>query len=102
MTRVMRQEEAVMPRIAIAAAVWLLPVSLCAQWLDSPTQGIPRRADGKPNLTAPAPRLPDGRPDLSGLWQPETNAYRFNVVQDPKDGSLFRPAAEATFTARVK
>jgi hypothetical protein len=91
-----------MPRIAIAAAVWLLPVSLCAQWLDSPTAGIPRMADGKPNLTAPAPRLPDGKPDLSGLWQPEINPYRFNVILDPKDESIFRPAAEATFMTRVK
>ena len=31
---------------------------------------IPRTKDGKPNLTAPAPRL-DGKPDLSGLWQAE-------------------------------
>src|SRR5215467_13360157 len=39
-----------------------------AQWLRYPTEGIPRKADGKPNLTAPAPRLPDGKPDLSGIW----------------------------------
>ena len=38
------------------------------QWLTQPTVGIPRTADGKPNLFAPAPRTPDGRPDLSGLW----------------------------------
>jgi hypothetical protein len=39
-----------------------------AQWLRYPSDGVPRRADGKPNLTAPAPRLPDGTPDLSGIW----------------------------------
>jgi len=39
-----------------------------AQWLRYPTDGIPRKADGTPNLTAPAPRLPDGKPDLSGIW----------------------------------
>ena len=31
---------------------------------------MPRTADGKPNLTAPAPRTGDGKPDLSGVWQP--------------------------------
>src|SRR6185437_2834032 len=39
-----------------------------AQWLDYPMKGIPRKADGKANLNAPAPKLPDGKPDLSGLW----------------------------------
>jgi hypothetical protein len=41
-----------------------------AQWLNYPDARIPRTKDGKPNLTAPAPRL-NGRPDLSGLWQAE-------------------------------
>ena len=52
-----------MQRIAITAALLLLPVSLCAQWLVFPTPGIPRTADGKPNLTAPVPRTPEGKPD---------------------------------------
>jgi hypothetical protein len=39
-----------------------------AQWLDRPWPAIPRTADGKPNLTAPAPRGPDGKPDLTGVW----------------------------------
>ena len=90
-----------MGRIAIAAAVALLPIPLCAQWLDLPTPGIPRNADGKPNLTAPAPRTPDGKPDLSGMWQPEVNAHRFNVIQDLKDEGIFRPEAEALFQKRV-
>jgi hypothetical protein len=34
-----------------------------------PTPGIPRTADGKPNLSAPPPRTADGHPDLTGLWQ---------------------------------
>jgi len=38
------------------------------QWLHYPTPDVPRKAGGKPNLTAPAPKLPDGRPDLSGIW----------------------------------
>ena len=43
---------------------------LAAQWLDHPDARIPRMKDGKPNLTAPAPRM-NGKPDLSGLWQAE-------------------------------
>ncbi len=90
-----------MDRIAIAAALWLLPIPLCAQWLNFRTPGIPRTADGKPNLTAAAPRTPDGKPDLSGMWRPETNPYRFDLIQNLKDESIFRPAAEALFLKRV-
>jgi hypothetical protein len=90
-----------MDRIAIAAGLWLLPIPLCAQWLDFPTPGIPRTADGKPNLTAPAPRTPDGKPDLSGVWRPEVNAHRFNVIDDLKEEGIFRPAAEAVFQKHV-
>jgi len=43
---------------------------LTAQWLDHRDPRIPRTKDGKPNLTALAPRM-NGKPDLSGLWQAE-------------------------------
>jgi hypothetical protein len=39
-----------------------------AQWPDYPDRRIPRTKDGKPNLTAPVPRL-NGKPDISGVWQ---------------------------------
>src|SRR5215467_1861789 len=96
------QEGAPMQRIAIAAALWLVPVSLCAQWLDVRTPGIPRTPDGKPNLTASAPRTPDGKPDFSGTWQPETNPYRFDLIDNLEDEHVFRPPAEAVFLKRVK
>ena len=35
-----------------------------AQWLKYPTDGIPRKADGKPDLTARAPRLACNRTRL--------------------------------------
>ena len=82
-------------------ALFLLPVSLCAQWLDFRTPGIPRAADGKPNLTAPEPKTPDGKPDLSGIWRPEANPYFYDVIQELKDEAIFRPAAEALFLKRV-
>ena len=89
-----------MSRIVLAALL-LLPVSLGAQWLDWRTPGIPRTADGKPNLAAPAPRTPDGKPDLSGLWRVEPNPYRFALTQKLEDEAIFRPAAQAVFQRRV-
>jgi len=68
------------------AALLLIPASLSAQWLDYPTPGIPRNADGKPNLEAPVPRTPDGEPDLSSLWLPENNDYSGNLIQDVPEG----------------
>ena len=58
---------------------FILALALCplaehvhGQWLDYPTAGVPRTADGTPNLGAPTPRAADGKPDLSGLWTMET------------------------------
>jgi len=42
---------------------------LSAQWLTLSTPSIPRTADGKPDLSAPAPRTADGHPELTGLWR---------------------------------
>ncbi len=91
-----------MRKTAITAALCLLSRSLCAQWLDLRTPGIPRTADGSPNLSAPAPRTPEDRPDLSGVWQPELNPYRFDVIQTLEDEVIFRPSAEAIFLGRVQ
>jgi hypothetical protein len=47
---------------------------LAAQWVQYRTPGIPRTAEGKPNLRAPAPRTADGKPDLTGLWDMITDS----------------------------
>lgn len=60
------------PSIRVFAVVLALCPALGAQWLKFPTPGVPRTADGKPNLAAPAPRTPDGKPDFSGVWQLES------------------------------
>src|SRR5689334_3890623 len=57
--------------LILAAGVACSP----ARWVNYRTPGIARTADGKPNLTAPAPRASDGKPDLSGLWQVQPSPW---------------------------
>ena len=94
-----------MRRIAMAAAFCLLPVTLCAQWLNFRQPGIPRTPNGKPDLTAPVPRAPDGKPDLSGLWGGSGGTppadYAVDLVQDIRAETIFKPAAEALFQSRL-
>ena len=63
--RMFRRRDAV---VVLLAANVLAP-SLSAQWPAFPTPNVPKTADGKPNLLAPAPRTRDGKPDLSGIWE---------------------------------
>jgi hypothetical protein len=59
-------------RTPIGAMVVMLALAVAlptlAQWPKPPSE-VPKTADGKPDLTAPAPRTPDGKPDLSGVWE---------------------------------
>ncbi len=57
--------------VTVAFVVLGMPLTsthLTAQWLKYPTAGVPRKADGKVDMSAPSPRMADGRPDFSGIW----------------------------------
>lgn len=96
--------------VGVLALVAALSPSLSAQWPPYPTAGVPRLADGKPDLLAPAPRTLDGKPDLSGIWNyagilgfrgrppdppPGTppEATFWNIEAGFKDGLPFQPWA---------
>lgn len=54
--------------------VVLLANGAFGQWLNYADPRTPRTKDGKPNLSAPAPRMKD-HPDLSGVWEGEPPSH---------------------------
>jgi hypothetical protein len=103
-------------RLALTIAFAILAVPIAGQWVNQPTKGLPRTADGKPNLAAPAPRTREGRVDLSGIWTSESDPkgtrggiegivaprYMINIMADLKPGEVpFQPWAEALFKQRA-
>src|SRR5262245_14871799 len=68
------------PTLVAAFLVLAASASVEAQWINHPTAGTPRTADGKPDLTAPVPRAADGKPDLSGVWAINGLGYSTNIT----------------------
>jgi len=86
--------------VALFAIVALVRVA-DAQWFNYADVRIPRAADGKPDLSAPAPRMPDGRPELSGRWI-AASIYSVNIMADMRPEDVpFQPWAEAVYEARM-
>jgi hypothetical protein len=97
----------------LLAAAW----PLAGQWIEYPTAGVPRRADGTPDLTAPAPRAANGKPDISGLWTatdllpecsaddciPQQNlpADQVNIGRNLSGGLPYQPWAAALVAERT-
>src|SRR5262245_10224548 len=78
-----------------------LSIPASAQWLNTPTTGVPRTADGKPDLNAPPPKSAEGHPDLSGIWMPNTRFLQ-DLAADLKPGGVpYQPWAEQVVKDRA-
>ena len=87
---------------ALLAGITVFCAIVHAQWVKVPTANTPLGADGKPNLTATAPRLPDGKPDLSGIWEPISPKYLRDLAADLKPGEVpYQPWAKALVDSRA-
>jgi hypothetical protein len=107
-------------KLLLSAAILavITPVLLSAQWPNYPDRKIPRTADGKVDLNAPAPRTADGKIDFTGVYE---NLWFYNgrIGQPPpsgpgeppqttfaeigagfKDGLPFRPWARELYKQR--
>ena len=89
-------------------AVWFACVMVCAapaaaQWLNHRTPALPRTADGKVKLTAPAPRTADGKPDFSGIWTPSGGQGALDGLETLRvDPDAIKPWARDVIRARAE
>ena len=87
--------------VAAFVVAVVVPLPAQAQWLTHPTPNLPRTADGKPNLAAPAPRRADGRPDLSGHWAAQSITFHVpDEALTPQSLALRRAREETYFSER--
>lgn len=85
-----------MNRLLMTLVFLIVSAPGTAQWLDLPTPGIPRTADGEADMFAPLPRTADGRPELSGLWRAT------EVSGDLNDDSKVKPWARETMAVHER
>jgi hypothetical protein len=66
---------------SLIVCISIFSAALHAQWLHYPTPGVPRLANGKIDLSAPAPRSAHGEPDLTGVWRAELSTLESAQLQ---------------------
>ncbi len=83
-----RRYEALVTVAFVILGTPLASTHLAAQWLKYPTAGVPRKADGKVDMSAPSPRMADGKPDFSGIWTTgEPNVRQTGGLSSPKEAT---------------
>src|SRR5262249_62304556 len=84
--RMCRRYGGLVPAALFILGAPLASTHLAAQWLKYPTAGVPRKADGKVDMSAPTPRMADSKPDFSGIWTTgEPFDRRAQGLSSPKD-----------------
>ena len=86
--------------LGVITILFVMAGTAPAQWLKLPLPGTPRKADGQPDLAAPAPRTPDGKPDLSGIWTADSGKYLNNLAGEGVEVPL-QPWAAALYKERL-
>lgn len=78
-----------------------MTVPATAQWLDRSWPGIPRTAEGAPDLSAPAPRTSGGKPDFTGVWTGPPPVARLDpALMLPWVAELARERQQAFYKTR--
>ncbi len=73
--------------VTIALVILGTPLAstrLAAQWVKYPTAAVPRKANGKVDMSAATPRMADGKPDFSGIWTTAEPNRRTEGLSSPK------------------
>ena len=91
-----------MAALAAGVVIAIGGAPAAAQWIRYPAPGIPRTADGRPDLSAPVPRGANGKPVLAGIWRTTPTIIADIARGLPAGASIpFQPWAKALLARRI-
>jgi len=72
------------------------------EWVNYKWKNVPRTADGKVDLNAPAPKTADGKPDFSGFYMPRDFSKLISIAGNkPEDVPPLLPWAKELYQQRI-